>query len=60
VVISFPTLGDNVFHFGQTLLVFRNGDAKERLAQHPLIGGEDFDLVVLRFEALTVAGVVLP
>ena len=32
VVVGLPTLGDDVLHFGQILLDFRDGDAEERLA----------------------------
>ena len=52
MVVGFATLGDDIFDFGEILLDFRNGYAEERLTEHPLIGGEDFDLVALRFEGL--------
>ena len=52
VVVGFATLGDNILDVDEILLDFRNSYAEERLTEHPLIGGEDFDLVTLGFEGL--------
>jgi hypothetical protein len=52
VIVGFATFRDDVLDFDEILLDFRNSDAEERLAQHPLIGGEDFNLVALSFEGL--------
>ena len=52
MILGFATFGFDVLLVFKITLDFRTGNMEERLTDHTLIGGEDFDLVLLDFEGL--------